>query len=325
MIEKIVNAIGIAPQSVVLLNFWGEDEDRHVLHAFEEAVVAAGAAPLVMQHSRKGYAALFARMTSEVFTERYFEYLAPADVAMDIFMAPPSLAGADIPEAAVPLYRAYLRGMFQRLMKMEKFVQIRMPTAANAQGTGLSGEDFVARMTRAYDIDYEQLRADCAQRIAQTEGRVQAVVHTEGCELVLSLASRSWHMDAGDGDFPCGEVYIAPVEACTNGTVRFETLHLPEGTYHHVVLTIEKGQVVACSDAKLDEYLKSLPEGGRMVGELGLGMNPNVTETVGYPVLDEKMAGTFHLGLGMNLPFGGTNESESHIDLVGKGSVTFLP
>ena len=50
-------------------------------------------------------------------------------------------------------------------------------------------------------------------------------------------------------------------------------------------------------------------------------MNPNVTELCGYTPLDEKMYGTFHIAVGANNMFGGTNAASDHIDFVGHGSV----
>lgn len=323
VIHKIVHAIGIAPGSVVLLQFWGEDEDRATLHAFEAAVAAADAAPFAMQQSRRNNAVLFASMTQSVFTDRYFDILAPVNVVIDIFMQPPVVPGEDMPEKALPLYRAYMRGLFDRLGGVDTFVQVRVPTAANAAESGLSPEAFVARMARAYDIDYAALRAACREKVSALEGKASATVYTDGCMLTLSLAGRVWHVDAGDGDFPCGEVYAAPIEAATNGTVRFAQLRLPEGFFEDVVLTVEAGIITGCTHAGFKALLSALPKGGNVVCELGLGMNPGIDALVGYPVLDEKMAGTFHLGLGMNLPFGGTNEAPCHMDLVGTGKVVF--
>lgn len=322
MVDRMVRAMELSPQDVVLLHFWGEDKDLDVLRAFAGAVVAAGAAPLTLQQSRGANAALFARMQGEVFSEQYFDFLAPVNVVIDVFMHEPVAPGPDMLETAMPLYRAYMRGLFGRLMKAEKFVQVRLPTPENAAESGLSPEDFVSRMNQAYDIDYDALKAACAKAVCNMEGKDTATLRTKGCALHLSLSGRSWHVDAGTGDLPCGEVYIAPVEAETNGHVHFESLRLPEGTFEDVVLTVEKGVVTATSNEALTAFLDGLPEGGKVVCELGIGMNPGVKELVGYPVLDEKMIGTFHLGLGMNLPFGGTNESASHLDLVGFGMLT---
>lgn len=44
-INKIVKASGIQEGELVLLHFWGEQEQEDVLEEFAEAVVAAGASP----------------------------------------------------------------------------------------------------------------------------------------------------------------------------------------------------------------------------------------------------------------------------------------
>ena len=52
-------------------------------------------------------------------------------------------------------------------------------------------------------------------------------------------------------------------------------------------------------------------------------MNPNIHSLCGYTLLDEKMAGTFHIAIGANTMFGGKNEASNHIDLVGNGQIEF--
>lgn len=53
-------------------------------------------------------------------------------------------------------------------------------------------------------------------------------------------------------------------------------------------------------------------------------MNPNVTDLCGYTVLDEKMAGTFHIAVGANNMFGGENKASDHVDFVGCGKVEVI-
>ncbi len=53
-------------------------------------------------------------------------------------------------------------------------------------------------------------------------------------------------------------------------------------------------------------------------------MNPNVTDLCGYTLLDEKMAGTFHIAVGANTMFGGENRATDHGDFVGRGEVEVL-
>ncbi len=44
----------------------------------------------------------------------------------------------------------------------------------------------------------------------------------------------------------------------------------------------------------------------------------------GYTLLDEKMAGTFHIAVGANTMFGGENRATDHGDFVGRGEVEVL-
>jgi len=53
--------------------------------------------------------------------------------------------------------------------------------------------------------------------------------------------------------------------------------------------------------------------------ELGIGMNQNVKDLCGYTVLDEKMAGTFHIAVGANQMFGGHNQASNHNAFAGFG------
>ena len=164
------------------------------------------------------------------------------------------------------------------------------------------------------------MKEQCRERIGTLEAAAVLQLKTgTDSELILNLEGRSWYSDTGDGDLPCGEVYIAPVEEKTQGSVWFESLYLEGRKYEHVRLWIQNGVAVSSSDAELEEFLQELPEAGRVVCEFGLGMNPGVCELCGEAYLDEKAAGTFHIALGDNTMFGGLNEAPLHLDLVGWG------
>ncbi len=103
-------------------------------------------------------------------------------------------------------------------MKCRRFTQIRVPTEANAAESNLDPQDYVQRMNKAYDIDYEAVHIACKRETERFAGVKQVAVHTGAdCMLYLDLTGRVWHIDAGDGDLPCGEICIAPVENKTNG------------------------------------------------------------------------------------------------------------
>ena len=227
--------------------------------------------------------------------------------------------------AQTELYRRYISQLFEKLVTCRRFAQIRIPTAANAAESGLDPQDYIRRMDRAYDVDYAAVRAACEHAAAQFAGASRVAVRTgEGCVLQLELTGRTWLTDAGDGDLPCGEIYIAPVEAKTNGDVFFGTFYLEGEAYTDVTLQITNGEITGSNCEAVAAHFAGLPRENRIVCELGLGMNPNVTDLCGYTLLDEKMAGTFHIAVGANTMFGGENRATDHVDFVGRGEVEVL-
>lgn len=87
---------------------------------------------------------------------------------------------------------------------------------------------------------------------------------------------------------------------------------------------IEDGEVCGSSHSEIAKYFAELPRENRIVCELGIGMNPNITELCGYTLLDEKMAGTFHIAVGANDMFGGENNASDHVDFVGQGRIEVI-
>lgn len=57
---------------------------------------------------------------------------------------------------------------------------------------------------------------------------------------------------------------------------------------------------------------------------LGYELEDAQMELCGYTLLDEKMAGTFHIAVGANTMFGGENRATDHGDFVGRGEVEVL-
>ena len=317
-IHSIVRASGVQPGELVLVHFWGDDQDKPLANDFLTAVAACGAAPVLLQQSRTHNQKLFAEVSDQTFDQRYFAFFSGFDAVLDIFTYQPIVLGAALPKEQMDRYRRYIRALFAALMQAKRFAQIRIPTEANAAESGLSAEDYLARMERAYALDYELLQAQCAQRCRKLQ-RNSITIHTgDTCCLTFDLTGRSWHIDAGDGDWPCGEIYIAPQETATHGTVWFRTLFWEDlGRFEDVRLTIEQGKVTQTNQKQINDYLDSQPPENRIVCELGFGMNPQVTSLCGYTVLDEKMAGSFHIALGANHMFGGSNHAGIHTDLVG--------
>ena len=324
-IRRLVKASGVKEGELILVHFWGEDTDREIVNRFAAAVAALGASPVILQQARSANRDLFATAKAGCFDDRYFEMISKFDAVLDVFAYQPVILGYPLEAEQMDLYRAYIARLFQTLMGCRRFTQIRIPTTANAEESGLEPEDYIRRMNRAYDINYDALAEKCAGEIKKVAGAEKVEVQTgNGCVLQMELAGREWLIDAGDGDLPCGEIYIAPVEDRTNGSIFFESLWLDDVKYSDVTLEIANGEVTGSSNEVLAKQFAEMPRENRIVCELGLGMNPNVEDLCGYTLLDEKMAGTFHIAVGMNLMFGGKNEASGHTDFVGCGKIEVI-
>lgn len=324
-VSKIVKASGVSSGELVLVHFWGEDADKEIANSFVASVAALGATPLLLQQSRSINQEIFSSAKESCFDDRYFDLFSKFDAVLDVFAYRPIVLGYQIENEQMALYRKYISQVFYKLMKCRRFTQIRVPTEANAAESNLDPQDYVQRMNKAYDIDYEAVHIACKRETERFAGVKQVAVHTGAdCMLYLDLTGRVWHIDAGDGDLPCGEIYIAPVENKTNGNVFFKAFYLDDVKYSNVTLQILNGEISGSSHTEIAKHFAELPKENRIVCELGLGMNPNVTDLCGYTVLDEKMAGTFHIAVGANNMFGGENEASDHIDFVGCGKIEVI-
>lgn len=324
-ISKLVKASGVTAGELILIHFWGEDEDREIAHRFVTAVAEQGASPLLLQQSRRRNQELFSRAGESCFDESYFALFSRFNAVLDVFVYQPVVLGGEIAPEAMARYRRYMGQLFEQLMQCRRFTQIRLPTPANAAQARLAPEDFVRRMERAYDLDYEGVETACRQEIRRWDGAERLELRSgEDCLLRFAVAGRRWHIDAGDGDLPCGEIYLAPLEEQTEGCVFFDTLWLEGTHYEGVVLQVHCGEVCSSSHPEVAAHFARRPREERIVCELGLGMNPGVTDLCGYTVLDEKMAGSFHIAVGDNEMFGGANKASDHVDFVGHGELSVI-
>ena len=103
------------------------------------------------------------------------------------------------------------------------------------------------------------------------------------------------------------EVYVAPVETETNGTL---------------ILDLRRGRIVDIenneSGRRLKEFLRRFkdPEDIVVVAEFGIGLNTHSRCDGNCYIEDESTYGTFHIGFGRNIALGGVQDATGHFDLV---------
>ena len=201
VVRSIVRAGGVCPGELVLVHFWGEDKDKQLANDFVCAVAECGASPILLQQARSINQVLFEHADDSCFDDGYFRIFSDVDAVLDVFAYQPIVLGGTPGPEGLQRYRRYIARLFDCLMRCKRFAQIRIPTAANAEESGLEPEDYIRRMTEAYNVDYGKLKANCGERV-QTLGNLEHLTIKTGadCKLNFSLTGRTWHIDAGDGD-----------------------------------------------------------------------------------------------------------------------------
>lgn len=181
-------------------------------------------------------------------------------------------------------------------------------------------------MERTLVADYEEV-ARVNERIAKilTEGKEAHLTSPAGTDLYLGLETREGDPDSGIyrergifGNLPAGEVYTAPLEGTSHGTLVIDGAMSGVGLVDSPIrmqvkdgyaYDIEGGE----SARKLDAILAPLGKEAYNIAELGIGTNPKAILT-GLVLEDEKVLGTTHVALGNNATFGGVVNVPSHLD-----------
>ncbi len=177
-------------------------------------------------------------------------------------------------------------------------------------------------------VDYDTMREEALRLMERFEGaRTVRITAPAGTDLTLDITGRAFSTDTyledgRWGNLPAGEVWCAPVEDSADGVLVCDGSIGDLGQVPAPVrLTLEQGRIrqVECADeafrARLEEVL-ARDEEARVIGELGIGLNPGARLT-GNLLEDEKARHTIHIAFGNNedMP-GGRNRSQTHRDFL---------
>ncbi len=324
-LERIAQNIEINLKGPVLIHFWGiGQEDFLYMQEFEAIIKQRTCGEIVKAVflEQAGIANGFntGELTQETTAQALYGDFDSSEALTTIDLcrfSPPSLMGA-INDAAKPAFIQFMRGLFGTATAESKlFAQLRLPSEELAQESGMTLEAYTEKWTQLVVIDYDELRLRCAtaQNVVSDQS---AFTLTTGFGHVLnfSVTARSWHLDDGNGDFPAGEIYIAPVEDTVNGSFMADCVFWEGETFEKVVLTFECGILVASEPTCILEDLKHAPGDALKFAEFGLGQNPALGTLTGNSLFDEKILGSCHIAIGANSMFGGNNQGPVHIDFV---------
>ncbi len=226
-----------------------------------------------------------------------------------------------IPPRKLAEKRKAIRPISEIVLRRVRWVLTNFPTESLAQETDRSLPEYEKLYYRAVDQDWAAMERMFlrAKKILEKSARVRIV--GKDTDLSFSIKGRMAIPCAGDCNMPDGEIFTAPVESSTEGTIRYEFPAIYGGReVSGIRLTFRKGKVVEASAEKNESILKEMlaaDPGARILGEFGIGANAGVTDFTRDILLDEKMGGTIHLAIGRSYPeSGGKNVSAVHWDMI---------
>ena len=178
------------------------------------------------------------------------------------------------------------------------------------------------------NVDYKALAIEARLSMKRFENAKQVrITSPSGTDIVLNIENRAFETDVevpkgSMGNLPAGEIWCAPVEDSADGLIFADGSVGDLGRVEKPIkLTVSGGKLTELSGGTREFMKKLMPlldvdEEARIVGELGIGLNPSARIT-GNLLEDEKAGGTAHIAFGFNLDMpGGKNKSKTHRDFL---------
>jgi len=210
----------------------------------------------------------------------------------------------------------------------KRWIGTDYPTPAQAAAFNLEWGAFNDMFWRALDVDYGELQEKADAAASLFEGAREVRIRSpRGTDVTLGVAGRPVDKDVGLvgretdlSNLPAGEICLAPLEDQADGTVVFDLAFWDGRRIEDLEVSFESGVATPVGAAREFEYfcgvLDAADDAARVIGELGIGLNPAVGHPCGYTLTDEKILGTVHLALGDNRMLGGVNDSVLHWDMM---------
>jgi aminopeptidase len=232
--------------------------------------------------------------------------------------------------AQIGARRQLTQRFFERVDNEEaRWVGTRFPTDAHAQDAEMSlaeYEDFVYGACHVREAEdpvahWRSVSGELGLRARELDTFRELRIVGPDTDLRLGVEGRRWLAADGELNMPDGEIFTSPVEAETEGDIRFSFPAIFHGRgVEDIRLRFEGGRVVTAEAASGQDFLLSLldlDDGSRTLGELAFGLNYEIDRFTRDILFDEKIGGTMHLALGASFKkLGGQNESGLHWDMI---------
>ena len=233
-----------------------------------------------------------------------------------------------ISKAKKPILNIFLKRAALKGKGRLRWVGTQFPCQAAAQDAEMSLAEYEDFVYKAGLLNLPNPAAAwkkvhvAQQRLADMLNKAREVrfVARGGTDLRVGVRRRKWVNCSGRENFPDGEVFTAPIEDATEGTVRYTFPAVYGGReVQDVMLKFRAGKVVEARASKNEGFLFKMMDqdrGAKILGEIALGTNYGIKRFTRNTLFDEKIGGTFHAALGAAYPeTGGTNKSGLHWDM----------
>jgi aminopeptidase len=125
----------------------------------------------------------------------------------------------------------------------------------------------------------------------------------KGTDLEFSIKGRKILVDDGiisdediknkdvGNNLPCGEVFVAPIETSANGRAVFDLAFNRGNKITDIDVNFKNGKLSKIKAKENEKLLKDVIKNSQgnkdVIGELGIGINPEVRKAIGYTITDE--------------------------------------
>ena len=282
-----------------------------------------GAIPLVeTRNSRVGREMLMGTNEAHAKTVRDVEMsrMRKCNAYIAVRGASNSTENSDIPSDKLSMYSRTLRPVLNYRVNKTRWVVIRWPNGAMAQGAGMSTEAFEDFYFRVCTMDYARMAKAQKPLIKRMAKANKVHIKGPGTDLKFSIKGLGAVGCAGDRNIPDGEVFSCPLKKSVNGVIQYNTPTLYAGTrFENVRLEFKNGKIIdaTASDTKRLNEIFDTDLGARYIGEFSLGFNPHIKEPMCDILFDEKIAGSLHFTPGQAYEeCDNGNRSAVHWDMV---------
>ncbi len=179
------------------------------------------------------------------------------------------------------------------------------------------------------NIDYVNMVKKANKLIERFQNAKQVHITAQGgTDILLYIENRGFSTDAKLVDearlanLPCGEIWCGPIESMGDGLIVCDGSIGDLGNVSKPLsIFLEKGSIIKIESedqnlVKNVEKLINIDQEARVIGELGIGLNPGAKLT-GNLLEDEKALQTAHIAFGNNEDMeGGQNRSKTHRDFL---------